>query len=241
PTPAEPPAPAPSLLAGSSTTARQDSRIPAADAIDAQLDELDLQLSQTVAQPVQQWELEPLRDQIQWLASQRVDSHQRRRLDQLAVRLERFDRVQQRYAELLHGSPETRDNPTTDPNVPRMLSDVDAVRLVDYETEESSSSAAPAIGSDVPLGPESAQAQAVTYNGEGWLMPVYTSRTDVPAFALTDDDGRILQFVSAGPGLNLRRYQRRRVGILGKEGYLAALRKPHLTAERVVLIDRHRE
>jgi hypothetical protein len=48
-----------------------------------------------------------------------------------------------------------------------------------------------------------------------------------------------LGYVSPTPGLNLQRYVRKQVGIFGLRGYVPTLNKPHVTAERVVDLDRH--
>jgi hypothetical protein len=77
------------------------------------------------------------------------------------------------------------------------------------------------------------------YDGTGWLMPVVTQRDGVPRYALTDRNGRILQFVTPSPGVNLRRFEREQIGIIGRRGYVPRLRTPHLMAERVVVLSRH--
>ena len=71
-------------------------------------------------------------------------------------------------------------------------------------------------------------------------MPVVTRRRDVPQYALTDDYGRILKFVTPAPGLNLRRYLRRQIGVTGTQRTIPQLYRPHLMAERVMVLDRQR-
>ena len=78
------------------------------------------------------------------------------------------------------------------------------------------------------------------FDGTGWLLPVHSKRRASPPYALLDQEGRILQFVSPSPGLNLHRYLKKEVGIYGQRAYLPSLDKPHLTAHRVVELDRHR-
>jgi hypothetical protein len=78
------------------------------------------------------------------------------------------------------------------------------------------------------------------YDGTGWLMPVVTQRSGLPRYALTDRNGRILQFVTPSPGVNLHRFEREQIGIIGRRGYVPRLRTPHLMAERVVVLSRHR-
>ena len=97
----------------------------------------------------------------------------------------------------------------------------------------------PVATNGIPTGATPAEASA-NYNGRGYLMPVVAAQRGVPRYALTDAQGRILQFVVPAPGVNLRRYERQEVGVMGSQGPAPGLRPPLLTAERVVLLGRHR-
>ena len=77
------------------------------------------------------------------------------------------------------------------------------------------------------------------FDGSGWLVPVHSTRRTAPPYALLDAEGEVLQYVSPSPGLNLNRYVRRQVGIFGQRGQGTSLNKPHVTAERIVDLDRH--
>jgi hypothetical protein len=78
------------------------------------------------------------------------------------------------------------------------------------------------------------------FDGTGWLLPVHSSKTSSPPYALLDSEGNILQFVSPAPGLNLNRYLRKQIGVIGQRDQGSTLDKPHLTAQRIVELDRHR-
>jgi hypothetical protein len=78
------------------------------------------------------------------------------------------------------------------------------------------------------------------FDGSGWLLPVHSTRRAAPPYALLDSEGRILQFVSPAPGLNLHRYLRKEIGVYGQRSYIPSLDKPHVTAHRVVGLSRHR-
>lgn len=78
------------------------------------------------------------------------------------------------------------------------------------------------------------------FDGRGWLLPVHSSRQASPPYALLDQQGQILSFVSPAPGLNLHRYLRKEVGIFGQRSRAEFLNKPHLTADRIVDMERHR-
>ena len=79
-----------------------------------------------------------------------------------------------------------------------------------------------------------------TYDGVGWLMPVYGRERSLPPFALLDREGRLLQYVVPGPGVNLRRYTRKYVGILGTPMLVGHGEDKRLTAYRVIDLERHR-
>ena len=86
----------------------------------------------------------------------------------------------------------------------------------------------------------SAKSSAMQYDARGYLMPVMTARKDLPPYQITDREGNTLQFVTPAPGVNLKRYVRKEVGLFGERGYLETLERPHITAERIVDLDRHR-
>lgn len=88
---------------------------------------------------------------------------------------------------------------------------------------------------------------AARFDGSGWLMLNISKRRDLPQWAITNDDGDILHLVSPAPGVNLHRYLRQEVGVTGTRGQIRIrdasgreIVKPHITAERIVLLDRHR-
>jgi hypothetical protein len=78
------------------------------------------------------------------------------------------------------------------------------------------------------------------FDGRGWLVPAYSSQRIAPPYALLDGEGRILTFLSPAPGLNLNRYLRKEIGVFGQRSPGDYLEKPHLTASRVVDLERHR-
>jgi hypothetical protein len=78
------------------------------------------------------------------------------------------------------------------------------------------------------------------YDGSGFLMPVVTQDPNIPKYVLTDEQGNILQFVSPKPGINLKRFEQQRVGILGDKSFLPTYNQPHLMAERIITLDKTR-
>ncbi len=84
------------------------------------------------------------------------------------------------------------------------------------------------------------RAVGVDYDGVGWLMPVHAKNRSLPPFALLDDEGRLVQYVRPAPGVNLRRYARKKVGVFGTRSLGRDGQANQLTAYRVIDLARHR-
>ena len=84
------------------------------------------------------------------------------------------------------------------------------------------------------------RAAGVEYDGVGWLMPVYAKNRSMPPFALLNDEGKLIQYVTPAPGVNLRRYARKNVGVFGTRRLSADGEANHLTAYRIIDLARHR-
>ncbi len=77
------------------------------------------------------------------------------------------------------------------------------------------------------------------YDAHGWLSEIV--RDDASGrieYVLQDEAGNITHHVAPSPGMNLKRYLRSRIGIVGQRGYASELRLDHVTATRVVLLEK---
>ena len=82
-----------------------------------------------------------------------------------------------------------------------------------------------------------ASAGDARYDAVGLLQPILDRNRDLRVsanYALVDSEGKPIAFVTPGPGMNLRRYENKPVGIYGKRGMIEKLNKPHLVAEKVI-------
>jgi hypothetical protein len=78
-----------------------------------------------------------------------------------------------------------------------------------------------------------------TYDAYGWLNELVQENGSSPStFVLEDENGRITHHISAAPGLNLNRYLKSKIGVIGQRGYHRHLKLNHVTAERVVLLEK---
>lgn len=67
----------------------------------------------------------------------------------------------------------------------------------------------------------------------GTLVQVYSSRSNSPPFALTDNTGRTVAYVTPIPGTNLRPHLNSKVRVSGSQGYVTGLNTPHIVAAAV--------
>ncbi len=194
---------------------------------DERLTALGIELSAVVAKEPTHWRLEQLRLDAEKLVARASAVLERSRSRLLLDEVQGFEEIAQRYRQLADSKRQPR------PRGP----------LVTAET------ASPETAVGTGLRPaRSTTLPEPQFDGTGWLMPLVSNRTgphsaraSMPAYALTDDHGNILQLVSPMPGLNLRRYYGKQIGIFGQRNDLPGYRVPHLTAQRIVSLDRHRK
>ena len=67
----------------------------------------------------------------------------------------------------------------------------------------------------------------------GYLVQVYSSRSNSPPFALTDNTGRTIAYVTPTPGTNLRAHLNSEIQVVGTPGHATGLNTPHVIAAAV--------
>jgi hypothetical protein len=181
------------------------------------VEELEVDLAMMVARDAQTWRLAELRQRVDANLLRFETTAERVQARRLLERIGEFEQLQDRMAQAspsaVQPSPLTASSPPAIPAVPAKAS--------------------------APADAAAGTAADVKYDGSGWLVPVHSVTGAAPPFALLDAQGEVLGYVSPTPGLNLQRYVRKQVGIFGLRGYVSTLNKPHVTAERVVDLDRH--
>ena len=82
--------------------------------------------------------------------------------------------------------------------------------------------------------------EADRFDGTGELTQVVSSKLGAPRYALVDRGGGVSCYVSPAPGVNLRHYVGRRVGVTGTRGYMPEQRAHHVMALHVSALDGQR-
>ncbi len=118
------------------------------------------------------------------------------------------------------------------------LEKVDRFAAIQRRHQQITSASKPTPSAAAPITPipETAGGQ---YDAVGVLRPVVSKRPGAPQFALVDQRGQVVTFVSSTPDLNLQPFVGHRIGIAGNRGFIPEFKRAHVTAGRVTPLDQN--
>lgn len=248
------PAAAPGLIADVQPAAKSgQARIrfegisPPTGPFDSRVAEMQLRLSQIVVQPPATWQLASLREEAATLLAQGETPELRDQLRDLLDRVATFENVQARYrgdragaaTTAIAGNPAIGARPLRDAGAPTLDTGMTG------QTGEVLSRIRSDLGVDPSITPtpgENPPATAVAateakYDAVGTLKPVVSKRSQAPRYALVDDHGDVVTFITASPEVNLQAYVGKRIGVSGNRGFMPEYRRAHVTASRVMPLE----
>lgn len=197
----------------------------------AQLQRVAGELTTIVSMPTEQWKLSSLRDNVLQVIENGDDPVVRGEARLLLERIESFEDFRARWMRANSNKIVSTDSPSNvlTSNGSNRL----AVQTASFQSRTSeSNNAKPVVIKDMAA----AQSIIQAADASGWLVAVHSEREDYPKFALTDDAGRLVTYVEAGPSLNLRGYLQQPVALHGQRGMNALLNARSIYAERVIRI-----
>ena len=174
---------------------------------DAGVDQLQLALSRLMAAGASAAETQPIATRARNLALSSQDPVAAGRARLVAERAEQYQRVARRR----------------DGNTVIRESGIPVIPSSGAVTPASANVPAPAT---VPVQGNNSLLGSETHSG--YLVQVYSARTNSPPFALTDRAGNTTAYVTPLPGINLRSHLNSHVRVIGKRGFLRGLNMPHI-------------
>jgi hypothetical protein len=176
-----------------------------------QLTDIELRLSRMASAPPQLWNTERLQRDTEQLLARAQTQTERDMIKATMAKIDRFTVLAKRYQ-----TPAPTANPAaSDPRAAGAMA------------------AAPTAGGATPGAPVGPIGGDPRYDAVGVLRPVVSKRPGAPQFALVDDRGQVITFVTPTPDVNLQPYLGRRVGIAGNRGFIPEFNRAHVTAGRV--------
>lgn len=194
-------------------------RAPAA--LQASLEEVQLELSAMVAGPEHTWNLAPLAEQARYFIEHGQDSLQRGQARLLLERIDSFASIARQSMPSVGAQAVGASNAKTTSNTGSV-------------TGAGSTGQASWVGQVSGDSTTVTDANGARFDATGWLVPVHSSGRDMPTHALTNDAGRIIVYVTPAPGVNLTRFESQSIGVYGLRGYLPQLKTNHIQIQRVV-------
>jgi len=181
----------------------------------ADLERIDLELSVMVVEEPTVWAFDEMRRGTELLLAQAETALERGRARVLINKISRFQDIKRRYDAMGAMREETeRANRQLAGLRPRNLDDDTGVTPV-------------------------ARAEG-RFDGEGELIRVVSPKVGAPRYALVDELGEVRCYVSPVPGVNLRHYLGREVGVTGTRGYMPEQHARHVMARHVSLLEDRR-
>ena len=195
------------------------------------VEELQLRLSQTVVRPPSEWNFDQLRTEATDLLNQEESPRVRTQLRDVLDRIARFERIHGQHAQAPRGRPAALGFPEESSEKPI----TGLSQSVRQRVREDLQGDAAGKGA---LARREGSSEEALYDAVGVLKPVVSRREKAPHYALVDDQGDVVSFVTPTPDLNLQPYLGRRIGVHGQRGFMPEYRRAHVTASRVSPIEK---
>lgn len=203
------------------------------------VEELELQLSQAVVKPPKEWKLESLEAAAKSLLAATNVPPVKAQLRDVLDRISRFRSVQAGYV-----NPGPTIVPERDPfeataksTVSPTAATADVTGLTADVRERVKQDFSGKGTAPVAAAPSSASVTKPLYDATGLLKPVVSQRHKAPEYALVDEQGKVVSFVTPTPEIDLKPYIGQRIGVHGARGFMPEYRRAHVTAGRVTPIE----
>ena len=201
-----------------------------AEAKRADIEKLQLMLSRIMAAGNSTEEAEPIAQAAEQIARTSIDQLEARRAQAIADRTRQYQRVaQRRDGHLVSQS----SNPLLIPasnvqlsELPPQLRSPFGTPAIPASSRQGSAPSMPAVDNQ-----SASNAAGNRVSETGFLVQVYSARPNTPPFALTDNGGRTLAYVTPVPGTNLRMHLNNYIRIEGQRGFVNGMDTPHVMAD----------
>jgi hypothetical protein len=217
--------------------------------LDPRVAEMQLHLSQIVLGAPASWQFHALRDEANSLLAQEQSPPCREQLRELLDRIAAFENVRERYSAL---PPSAQVLAVTGAQGATPAFG-DAAAPLGAPAGDSASSAllarirsdlgrdahgSPAVDNGITPTPGGSSAEvAALYDAVGTLKPVVSKRPHAPRYALVDDQGEVVTFLTPAADVNLQDYVGQRIGVRGSRGFMPEFRRAHVVANRVTNLE----
>ncbi|HEV2970085.1 MAG TPA: SH3 domain-containing protein [Pirellulales bacterium] len=194
---------------GPTRSAAKPAAAPPADAFQAEIDAIDLALSSMVVEEPSVWKFDDLDRRAETALDRAQTALERGKARLLLDRIAKFEDIKRR---------------------------ADTIQQVQAATDRRNSQTINVADTRPPIGLAQVEGND-RFDASGRLINVVSQRPNAPPYALVNADRVVMAFVTPAPGVNLRPFINRQIGVSGQRGFIPELNKPHITALRVSTLD----
>lgn len=180
-----------------------------ADAFQAEIDAIDLALSAMVVEEPTVWRFDDLDHRAERALDRAQTAVERGRARLLLDRIAKFEDIKRRS---------------------------DTIQQVQSSTDRKNSQFTTVADARSTIGMAAVE-PSDRFDATGRLINVVSQRPNAPPYALVNADRVVVAFVTPAPGVNLRPFMNRQVGVTGQRGFIPEMAKPYITASRVTPLD----
>lgn len=181
-----------------------------ANLANSQISDLELALTREMVKSPTDWRLDDLELRATSLFRSSTNSSERALADKFLTKIENCRKVQTGYKSGLNITPTARS-----------------------ASSRQTRPIGTGVQQDIALG--------ATYDAHGWLNQlVRDGGQSQPEYVLQDANGKVTHHVRPIQGMNLHRYLKSRIGVVGQRGYHNRLKLDHVTVHRVVELEKPR-
>jgi len=193
---------------------------------DARISELQIRLSQVIVRPKAEWDFSQLQREAQQIWDETDSVSVREQVETLLERITLFQGLAS--TDIYAGR-----GPVTPPEKPKAPGEIEQFTGLSARVRQLADSD---LNTSDPFETEKLTTSKPLYDAVGKLKPVVSRKEQAPSYALIDDQGDVISFLTPGPDINLQPYVGRRIGVHGTRGFMPEYRRAHVTASRVTVI-----
>jgi hypothetical protein len=194
---------------GSAHSAAKPATASPGDAFQTEIDAVDLALSSMVVEEPSVWKFDDLDRRAESALDRAQTALERGKARLLLDRIAKFEDIKRR---------------------------ADTVQQVEAATDRRNSQTVNVADTRPPSGLAQVEGND-RFDASGRLINVVSQRPNAPPYALVNSDRVVMAFITPAPGVNLRPFINRQIGVSGQRGFIPELNKPHITALRVSALD----
>ncbi len=195
----------------------------------ALLQQAAAELTSIVSLPTEQWQLHGLHQVVQEWVENGADPIARGEARLLLERIEQFETFRSKWVVANVGRLASVNSQASGLMT---SSSMPMVSTAGFQSESSGAS----VRSVSNVNVAAAKQIIASADASGWLVAVHGENPDLPKYAITDDAGRLVAYVEAIPGLNLRGYLQQPIAIYGQRGMHTLLNMRTIRADKIVRI-----